>query len=181
MENRRAFLRFLTRRLASVDAAEDVLQEFYAKALSKAGQIRGSESIVAWLARLLRTTLADHYRARERRMRHEGHFAREAARFVNPTEKEVNSFACECLHGLLPTLRTDYAEILRRIDLAGEDRGEIGASLGLTMNNLTVRLHRARQALRAALMQSCKTCPVHGFLQCGCDLPIRKLATSAAM
>src|SRR3546814_19115504 len=73
-----------------------------------------------------------------------------------------------CLHKILPALKPEYAEILRRVDLAEEPREAIAAALGLTIGNLTVRLHRARQALRRVLELTCETCPIHGYLDCGC-------------
>lgn len=54
-------------------------------------------------------------------------------------------------------------------DRDGEPRDRIAASLGVTLNNVTVRLHRGRQALKKRLDQMCLTCPVHGFLDCRCD------------
>ena len=67
------------------------------------------------------------------------------------------------------TATTEYAEVLRRADLENEPREAIAAALGLTLSNLTVRLYRARQALRRALQLSCETCPIHGYLDCGCE------------
>lgn len=75
---------------------------------------------------------------------------------------------CECLHTLLPTLKPEYAEILRRADLEEEPLAAVASSLGITLNNATVRLHRARQALKRQLERSCGTCAVHGCLDCDC-------------
>jgi RNA polymerase sigma-70 factor (ECF subfamily) len=61
-ENRHDFLRFLTRRLGSANAAEEVLQQFYLRAVSKASHLRKRESIHAWLYRLLTTVMADYAR-----------------------------------------------------------------------------------------------------------------------
>jgi hypothetical protein len=44
----------------------------------------------------------------------------------------------------------------------------VACQLGLTPNNLAVRLHQARQALRKRLEQTCETCPTHGFRNCAC-------------
>jgi transposase-like protein len=52
--------------------------------------------------------------------------------------------------------------------LAGQSRVAVARQLGLTPNNLAVRLHRARQALRKRLEQTCETCPTHGFQSCAC-------------
>jgi RNA polymerase sigma-70 factor (ECF subfamily) len=177
--NRREFTRFLSRRLGRDDRTEDILQEFCVRALSRAGGIRKSESIVAWLYRVLRSTLVDHVRSDERRARHESAYAREQMTQTEGPDVDLHAVACRCVYLLLPALRPEYAEILRRVDLLGETRTSVAQALGLTSNNLAVRLHRARQALKRALLLSCETCPEHGFLDCGCDLPIRRLAASA--
>jgi DNA-directed RNA polymerase specialized sigma24 family protein len=40
---------------------------------------------------------------------------------------------------------------------------------GITANNLTVRLHRARQRLRIELERTCRICSRHGCLDCSCE------------
>jgi RNA polymerase sigma-70 factor (ECF subfamily) len=58
---------------------------------------------------------------------------------------------------------------LRRIDLHGESHTKVANDLGISINLLRVRLHRARQALKQALLRSCcKTCHDHGFMNCEC-------------
>ena len=84
-------------------------------------------------------------------------------------DREADEAICNCLHKLLPTLKPEYADVVWRSDLLGEPRDRIAASLGTTLNNITVRLHRGRLALRKRLEEMCLTCPVHGFLDCRCD------------
>ena len=81
----------------------------------------------------------------------------------------LDGAVCNCLYKLLPTLKPDYAEVIWRADILGEPRDRIAASLGTTLNNVTVRIHRGRQALKKRLEEMCLTCPVHGFLDCRCD------------
>ena len=167
-ENRRDFLGFLTRHLGTADIAEEVLQQFYFRAVSKAFHLRKRESILAWLYRLLSTVLADYARCEAARRRQETAYARHQV--LTREEPELESTVCTCLYKLLPALKPEYADILRRVDLLGERREKVAAALGLTVNNVTVRLHRARQAIKHTLLLSCSTCPEHGFLRCACDL-----------
>lgn len=167
--NHRMFLEFLVRRLGNRHEAEDVLQEFYLKALSKSYAIRKSESLVLWLYKVLRSTLTDHRRKRWRRARNEGAFAHQIEQSVPGADADLHRFVCHCLYTLLPTLRPEYAEAIWRIDLLGEHRSLVAKELGVTANNLSVRLHRARQSLQRALIASCETCPEHGFHECNCN------------
>ena len=76
---------------------------------------------------------------------------------------------CNCLYRLLPTLKAEYADVIWRADILGEPRDRLAASLGTSLNNVTVRLHRGRKALRMRLEEMCRTCSTHGFLDCRCD------------
>jgi RNA polymerase sigma-70 factor (ECF subfamily) len=167
-ENRRDFLGFLTRHLGTADIAEEVLQQFYLRAVSKAFHLRKRESILAWLYRLLSTVLVDYTRREAARRRQETAYAWHQV--LTREEPELENTVCTCLYKLLPTLKPEYADILRRVDLLDEPRQTVAAALGLTVNNVTVRLHRARQAIKRAMLLSCSTCPEHGFLHCACDL-----------
>lgn len=173
VDHRQAFRRFLVRRLGRESDSEDVLHEFFLRALTKGYTIRKEESVVAWLYRCLASVLTDHLRRDERRTRRIAAYARETKAAFDTGDDDFRETICECLYRLLPALRPDYAELIERLDLAGEPRPQVAGKLGLTTNNLAVRLHRARRALRRALLLACTTCPVHGFLDCGCDLPIR--------
>lgn len=168
LENRRAFLRFLARRLGSMDTAEEVLQQFCLRAISKSSDIKQRESILRWLYRVLNSTLADYYRAQTARQHGEAEYARLQSALLHEFAAEPES-VCTCFYELLPTLKPEYAEVLHRIDLHGESRAIVAMDLGITRNVVRVRLHRARQALRKALLASCKNCcSEHGFMNCEC-------------
>jgi hypothetical protein len=61
------------------------------------------------------------------------------------------------------------ADVVRRADIPGEPRDRTAAGPGPTLNNITVRIHRGRQALKKRLEEMYLTCPVLGFLDCRCD------------
>ena len=163
------FRQFLWRNLGSASDAEEVLQQFYLRVVVHASQLRNEESVLAWLRRVLRSALSDYRRRAAARGRAEANFARKEASTPAPTPDDLEAFFCLCLYKLLPLLKPEYAELLRRIDLQNEPREVVAGALGLTLGNLTVRLHRARHALRRALEQTCQTCPIHGHLDCGCE------------
>lgn len=173
VESHRDLLRFLQRRLGSEEEAEEVLQRFVLKAISRAGDLRNVKTVRAWLGRVLATTIVDYQRAAIRRRRREqavepDELSRLADLAIEP-DAETDEAVCGCLYQLLPTMKPEYAEVIWRADLLGEPRVRIAISLATSVNNVTVRLHRARQALRIRLEQMCSTCVVHGFLDCRCE------------
>jgi hypothetical protein len=86
-----------------------------------------------------------------------------------PALDEIRPTVCTCLGPLRKELRPTYAHLLERIDLKGEPPAAVAKDLKLTANNLTVRLHRARQTLWASLEQACGICTKHGCLNCMCS------------
>lgn len=147
VECRQEFFRFFRRRLARPEDAEDALQDFCLKALRAANTLEDSQKVDAWLGRILRNTLTDHYRRRAARLNGETAFAREPRSEVAPGP-EHEPFPCGFIRDILPELKPEYAEIIRRVDLEETSRQCVATELGLTSNNVGVRLHRARRALR---------------------------------
>lgn len=169
IEHYAQFRRFLARRVGDSATAEDVLQTFCLRVLSHRAALRNRQQPIGWMYAVLRSVLTDHYRSDSARMRRESSYAQEQMMLdADHAEIEVEAQACTCLNEVLPDLRSDYAEILQRVDLAGEARDKIAAEFGITSANMRVRLHRGRQALRNALARRCGDCCAHDFHDCQC-------------
>ncbi len=171
LENESAFRNFVRRRVGEEALVEDILQHSLAQAVAHAHTLHNQESVLAWFYRILRHAVADYYRAQEAEARRHQAFLEESTisgSLQEPPLDEARTTACECLHPLLPNLRGNYAELIKRIDLDGESPEQVAKELGISRNNLTVRLHRARQSLRAVLEDACGICSKHGCLNCTC-------------
>ena len=171
VENHRNFRSFLAKRVDSESVAEDLLQASLKKAIESPADALETGSIVAWFYKILRNTLTDYYRFRAAESRKHDGFLQEltisGSATVNAAD-EIEAAICECFEALLPTLKNDYAEALRRVDLNGEGVSAVAKDFGISENNLSVRLHRARNALRVSLERTCGTCTEHGCLNCTC-------------
>ncbi len=165
-EGHREILRFLQRRVG--DGAEEVLQAFFAEVLGDDTHLPRAASIRVWLGQHLERASSECYRRRSAAKGAGRVRGGDVAAMVLPDE-EFDAAVCACLYMLLPTLKPEYAEILWRADLAREPREHTAKQLGTTVNNVAVRLYRARSALRKRLEQMCLTCPTHGFVDCTCD------------
>ena len=167
-----AFRGFLRRRVSDEVLVDDLLQQSMIRAVQSHHSIRSNESVVAWFYKILRHTLIDYYRSRGTEARRNDAFLQEltlSGDDKEPPFDEVKSTVCACLNRLLPTLRSNYAELIQRIDIEEESPKLVAEELKISHSNLTVRLHRARQALRASLEQSCGICSTHGCLNCICE------------
>jgi RNA polymerase sigma factor (sigma-70 family) len=166
LENRRVFLRFLERRVADRETAEDILQDAFARALATRESLRKDESVVAWFYRMLRNAVIDRYRRDDASKRALQAFAREVSQ-AQPTA-EVHGAVCACVLQAATALKPEYEEALREVDVEGLAVKAYAGRHGMTPNNAAVRLHRARQALRTQVVASCGACATHGCLDCRC-------------
>lgn len=169
-ENHRRFLAFIERRVGDRDTAEEILQAAFLRGIERAGDIRDEERAVAWFYRLLRRAVVDHWRSEAAKLRGVEALARELRSEPGPSP-EVARELCQCFEPLLATLKPEYEEILRRVDLEEMRPIDFATHAGITANNAMVRLHRARRALGRKLELSCRTCAEHGCLDCSCQPP----------
>lgn len=165
LKNLRTFVGFARQRVGDAHLAEDVVQESLVKALAADRKPAGQEDTVAWFYRILRRTIIDLYRRNDARSRALDRFERELAEVPTRDEERL---LCRCFKRLLPSVPEPYRELLQQIDLEGQEPAEVAAALGITKNNLTVRLHRARRHLRELLSRNCRACSKHGCLDCTC-------------
>lgn len=152
-------------RVRTTEDADDLAQEFCVKVLRCSRQIRGQGAVGSWIAKALRTTLVDYYRRCDAERRSRDLFATSSGPSENP-EREPH---CLYLPRALASLKPEYADSIERIEFLGEMRGEAAEALGISVNAFTVRLFRARTALRKKLISVCRSeCGHYGKTRVGC-------------
>jgi RNA polymerase sigma-70 factor (ECF subfamily) len=63
---------------------------------------------------------------------------------VQEPEAELRQEICRCVSGLLETLKPEYREALRIVDLEEGKLKDLAQQSGITADNAAVRVHRAR-------------------------------------
>jgi RNA polymerase sigma-70 factor (ECF subfamily) len=163
----RQFLAFLERRVGDRALAEDLLQDAFVRTLEKGDAIRDEGSAVAWFYRVLRNAVVDHHRRSGARSRSLEALARELGDAVEPPP-ELRGAICSCVGELAATLKPEYAQAIRRVEVDGLAVHAFAEEAGITANNAAVRVFRAREALRRQVKASCRTCAEHGCVDCSC-------------
>jgi len=161
--DRASYLVFVRGRIRSGADAEDIVQHALVLASEHAADIRDPTRARAWFFQILRRVLADHHATWALR---EAKLALLAAELDVQTPEEVA--VCACSLGQLERIRPEHADLLRRVDIDEQSLCDVAATLGITVNNATVRLHRARKALREQLHSFCGTDSVRACLDCCC-------------
>lgn len=168
LENHRAFLRYLQRRVNDRELAEDILQDAFVKVMDRPDQVPADEGLVPWFYRTLRNAAIDRFRRRDTAGRAVEAFARELETHTAP-EPEIEAEICACIARLASTLKEEYAEALQAIDVRGTAVKAFAEQHGLSASNAGVRIFRAREALKKRLIESCGTCAEHGCQNCTCQ------------
>ena len=149
LENRRAFLAYLTRRVGNRALAEDLLQEAFAKALARPEQVPDGEALVPWFYRTLRNAAIDRFRRQGAADRALEAFARELET-AETVPDEARFEVCQCISRLATTLKPDYAEALQAIEVEGLPVKAYAERQGLTAGKCRgARVPGARSAQAA--------------------------------
>jgi RNA polymerase sigma-70 factor (ECF subfamily) len=168
LENHRAFLKYLERRVGDRELAEDILQDAFAKVMDRPDQAPADEGVVPWFYRTLRNAAIDQFRRRGAASRAVEAFARELETQTAP-EPEMEAEICACVSRLAGTLKPEYAQALHAIDVQGTPVKAFAEQHGLSASNAGVRVFRAREALKKRVTESCGTCAEHGCRNCTCQ------------
>jgi RNA polymerase sigma factor (sigma-70 family) len=145
-EHALAVLRYARRRVDPADV-DDVVTETFTVAWRR--QTDAPEFALPWLLAIARRVAANHLLARDRR-------AALLSRAADVAEREPSPQpgAGEAVAGALAQLRDDDRELLTLIAWDGLSPAEAAEVLGCSPAALRVRLHRARQRLRAVLAET---------------------------
>lgn len=163
-------LRYL-RRLVGEHEAEDLAQEVFARASRALTTLREKSQLSAWIYRIATNAALDRLRSPSfQRTVHkglpivvigEGEIGIEG-KSVEPSDKTPSAEASlirkemnECIRGFVENLPADYRTVLVLSELEGLQNQEIAEILGVSLDTVKIRLHRARARLRKELEAHC--------------------------
>jgi len=148
---------FLRRRLRDDEAAQDLLQETFVRAM-RAGRVARAEEAKPYLFTIAQNLVADHWRRRMRLAPREAEAAGEAGLEAVADERGESPEAAAGRRGLERRVRAAYALLPERHQRAFrlaaiEQRSyrEIAELTGWSLDQVRVNVHRARKRLIAEL------------------------------
>ena len=153
---------FLARRVESPEVADDLTQEVLLRLLQhKDGSV---DNPTAWLYRVARNVLIDHYRSRARQRRlTSGDPATAAAVLVeepfadDPDDPQAaQRELAGCLRSLVDQLAEPYRSAVTAVDLGGQTQTEVARRLELSVSGMKSRVQRGRRQLRELLTECCR-------------------------
>lgn len=151
------------RRMVGEHDAEDLAQEVFVKVSMALENFRGDCSLATWIYQIAANTLKDHLRrpssAQNVRMAESstdgnGEMLNDPSPVTDTLliKKEMN----ECIRETINSLPENYRTVLVMSDLEELTNNEIAEFLDISLENVKVRLHRARARLKKELGKKCQ-------------------------
>ena len=156
-EFRPKIMRYLTG-LVGPDEAEDICQNVFLKIHAGLKDFRGEASLSTWIYRIATNAALDRLRARS--FGQSAHVASEAeapgdASHESTESSFIRSEMNKCIKTYVDGLPESHRAVLALSDLEGFKNQEIAEILGLSVDAVKIRLHRARRELKKRFEAGC--------------------------
>ena len=130
--------------------AEDLVQETFARVLSRPRMLRGDDEL-AYLMRVLRNTFLSSRRTASRRPQVAARVEELELADRSTADQPEGAIEAQAVYGAIADLPDDFRLALVAVDIVGLSYGEAGRALGAPEATITSRLHRARRRVVAAV------------------------------
>jgi len=155
-------------RLVGETEAEDLAHEVFIKACKALGDFRGQSSLSTWIYRIATNTALDRLRSPDfKRSSEERHLIGEDELAIEdkdvwtgrktplPDQQLIRKEMNACIRSFIDSLPEDYRAVIVLGDLEDFKNHEIAEILGISLDAVKIRLHRARTNLRKQLENHC--------------------------
>ncbi len=147
---RQQLLVFTESRVSNRADAEDIVQDVLLRAHIHQDGVRDKQRLSAWLYRITRHAIIDHYRQS----------AKDTPEPDLPLLPKTNDDAQEelatCIKPFISTLDPLYRDALTLTELEGYTQQEAAQRLGVPLSTMKSRVQRGRQKLRQQVEACCK-------------------------
>jgi RNA polymerase sigma-70 factor, ECF subfamily len=159
-----AIRRYILSMVRDPAQADDLTQDVFLRAHRKQDSLRDPDAALGWLYRIATRICYDRFRQLARQPRLDPR---------DPGSSDAGEAACgpggetsldrvvlrsemsECVQGYLRDLREEYRQVIVLHDLEYLTSTEIAQELGVSVDAVKIRLHRARRRLQTVLEHAC--------------------------
>jgi RNA polymerase sigma-70 factor (ECF subfamily) len=157
---------FVLRMVKDQSLAEELTQDIFVKTYSSLPNFRGDSEVSTWIFRIATNACLDHFRSKS-------HKTDEKTDLLSPEdllkstlpegeqkpptamEDLINSEMSSCVRGYVDDLPEDHRAVILLHDLRGFTNPEIAKITGTTLENVKIRLHRARRKMKEVFSSKC--------------------------
>src|SRR5574341_2215097 len=149
-------LRYVARLVGEADA-EDVTQSVMLKINEGLAGFRGDSDVSTWIYRIATNAATDRLRGKriqtvsETELESDDDNLPPAAQTASVEATAIREEMSACIAAFVTRLPENYKTVMILSDLEGFKNDEIAGILGLSLDTVKIRLHRAREKLRKEL------------------------------
>lgn len=154
-------------RMVGPNEAEDIAQDVFNKINSGLEGFQGESKLSTWIYRIATNAAIDKCRSAAYKQATE-HIAIEDGADSDPQcvlgdhkspgtdQLVIQKEMSECINEYIDKLPTDYRTVVVLSEIEGLANKEIAEILGISLDNVKIRLHRARAKLKSVLNEACE-------------------------
>ena len=154
-------IRYISR-LVGPNEAEDIAQEVFEKTSSSLGGFKGKSKLSTWIYRIATNAALDRLRSpsfkrnnEELTEASEDNNARANRKKAPVDQQLIRKEMSECVQEHIDKLPSDYKAVMLLSEQEGLTNREIADILQVSLDNVKIRLHRARASLKKILDEAC--------------------------
>jgi len=148
--------KFILASLRDESAADDLVQEAFIKIQQNLDGVRDPGKVSSWVFRIAHNLCQDYFRTQKKLSSHEEIHEGLINLQETPLQKKMEQGEMsQCVQDQLNLLPESLRSVLIFSDVMEFSQQEIADILGLTVENVKVRLHRARKRFNAILVEKC--------------------------
>jgi RNA polymerase sigma-70 factor, ECF subfamily len=138
--------------------ADDLVQEAFIRVQKNLNQVRETAKLSSWIYKIAHNLCQDHFRKTSRLSKREQVLSEKKEILSEPLFlKTIEQHQMgECVQDKIRLLPESYQTVLAFSDLMEFSHQEIADVLDISVENVKVRLHRARRKLKTILEKECR-------------------------
>lgn len=146
--------RFIKKRIANEQDADDIFQEIFIKIHNNIGKLMNDNNIHAWIYRITRNAITDYYR----RNHHNIEIIELLENLESSTDEELsaNTEIASCLKVMVDSLPETYKQAIILTEFQNMTQRELSEKLGISISGAKSRVQRGRRMLKKMLLGCCQ-------------------------
>jgi len=144
----------ICKKVGHQDYCHDIMQEVYLKIMLNLPKVTSADNTAAYLVRLTKNAVTDHFRKPQIAANSELPADMEAD--PEPSSEQSLQLADCCLRPMIDLLPGIYRDALVRTELEGMKYKDYANWAGISLSNAKVRVQRAKERLKTIILDCCK-------------------------
>jgi RNA polymerase sigma-70 factor (ECF subfamily) len=162
----KAIYNYVLRMVRDRSLAEELTQDVFVKVYNSLSGFRAESEIATWMFKIATNVCLDHFRSRSYKKSEQTDLITseelikssppgDITRMPSAEDELISAEMSSCVRSYIDDLPEDYRAVILLHDQQGFTNPEIAKITGITIDNVKIRLHRARLKMKTVLSSKC--------------------------